>query len=70
MGLTRSQLDSLRYGELVLPAKRSDGFVAGTNGDDGDEGEDEVEGGADVPLAEDDAKVLGAPCEEHLRISK
>lgn len=41
-------------------------LVAHADENHGNEGEDEGGGGADVPLAEDDAEVGGVPGEEHL----
>jgi hypothetical protein len=64
--LTRGIVDALRYGKLVPSAEGPYGLVARGDGDDGEEGGDEVERGADVPLAEDDAQVVRVPGEEHL----
>lgn len=55
-------------GLLVAAAHLAHELVAGGQGGDGDEGEDEREGGVYVPLTEDDAEVGGVPCEKHLRV--
>jgi hypothetical protein len=64
--LTRKSVDALGEGGLVAARYGAEGFVAHGEEDDGDEGEDKGAGGADVPLAEDNAQVRGIPCEEHL----
>lgn len=68
--LTWRSLDTLRRSELVGSAVCTDSFVARTDCDNRDEGEDEIKRGANVPLAENDAKVLGVPSEEHLQESE
>ncbi len=55
-------------GLLVASADLAYELVACGEGGDGEEGEEEGEGGVDVPLAEDDAEVRGVPCEEHLEV--
>lgn len=47
----------------------TEGFVAGAEGDDGEEGDEEGKVGGDVPLAEDDAEVVGVPGEEHVHVA-
>lgn len=46
----------------------ADGFVASGEGYDGEEGEEEADGGLDVPPSEDEAEVCGVPCEQHLPV--
>lgn len=68
--LTWKFVQVLGVGLLVAPAHLAHDLVAGGQGSDGDEGENEREGGVDVPLAEDDAEVGGVPCEKHLRFRR
>lgn len=65
--LTRERVDALVHGLLVAAGCGAEGLVAGGEGDDEEEGDDEAASRADVPLAEDDAKVVCVPGEEHLR---
>lgn len=51
---------------LIATGDRSKGFVADGEDDDGDEREEERSCRADVPLTENNAKVVGIPGEEHL----
>ncbi len=51
---------------LVPPRPLAQGLVAGADGHDGQQGEDQRRCAAHVPLAEDDAEVRGVPGEEHL----
>ena len=48
---------------LVVPGQLANELVAGGEGDDGEEGEQEGNGACYVPGAEDDAEVLRVPCE-------
>lgn len=64
--LTRRRLGPLGHGRLVPPDRIAQCLVPGADGHDGHEGDGEAHGGADVPLAEDDAQVVGGPGEEHL----
>ena len=64
--LTGHGLDALGNGGFVASGDGAQGFVADGDEDDGNEGEDEGSGRADVPLAEDDAQVVRVPVEEHL----
>lgn len=64
--LTRKGIDALVHGLFVAAGGGAEGFVAGGESDDEEEGDDQAAGRADVPLAEDDAEVLGVPGEEHL----
>ena len=66
MGRTGQGGDALVHGVLVAAAGGAEGFVAGGQGDDEQQGDDERGGGLDVPLAEDDAEVIGVPGEDHL----
>jgi hypothetical protein len=66
--LTRDGLDLLGEAELVATRCGAEGFVSDSEEDDYDEGDEEGGGGADVPLAEDDAEVLCVPGEEHLSL--
>lgn len=52
---------------FVAASERANRFVAGGDGDHAEQRDDEGEGGADVPPAEDDAQVGCVPGEEHLR---
>jgi len=60
--------DALGEARLVGAGEGAQGLVAHGEEDDGEEGDDEGGGGADVPLAEDDAEVGRVPGEEHLRV--
>lgn len=64
--LTRDGLDLLCETQLVPTRGGTESFIACTEEDNGHKGDEERSGGADVPLAEDDAEVLRVPCEEHL----
>ena len=64
--LTGNLLPRLDSPRLVSARCLAYGFVGGGQGDDGEEGEDEAGGAADVPPSEDDAEVLRGPGEEHL----
>lgn len=52
---------------FVLARESSEGLVAHGEKNDGEERRNETWCGADVPLAKDDAEVVGVPGEEHLR---
>jgi hypothetical protein len=45
-------------GGLVAAGDLANGLVAGAEGDDGEQGEQQGEGVVDVPAAEDDAEIL------------
>lgn len=64
--LTRRRPNPLGDHGLVPPGCLAQGFISGTYADNGEQGHDEAEVGCDVPLAEDDAEVVGRPSEEHL----
>lgn len=64
--LTRRRLGPLGHNGLVPPNGVAQRLVPGADGYDSNQGDDEAHGGGDVPLAEDDAEVVGRPGEEHL----
>ena len=64
--LTRCCLDALGQHGLVPAGGLAQGLVAGADGHDGGQRDDEAQVGRDVPLAEDDAEVFRVPGEEHL----
>lgn len=65
--LTRSDGLLLFVGPGFIPPSRlAQGLVAGADGHDGQQGEDQRCGAAHVPLAEDNAEVGRVPGEEHL----
>lgn len=67
--LTRCLLHIPSAPLFVAPRGFADGFVAGRQRHDGEQGDDEGEGAGYAPAGEDDAEVGGVPGEEHLRIA-
>lgn len=65
--LTRCFLLFLRNPRFVLSRERSNGFVAGSQSNDAEEGEDQSGIRLDVPPTEYNAEVCCVPGEEHLR---
>ena len=65
--LTRHVLEHGRLLGFVATGGLAHGFVAGGQGCDGEEGEEEGEGVGDAPGLEDDAEVVVVPGEDHLR---
>lgn len=53
---------------FVSSGQRAERLVAHRQKNDGQERKDEAGRGADVPLPEHDAQVVGVPGEEHLRV--
>lgn len=51
---------------LISPRHLSNTFIARGEEHDNQQRNEEREGACDAPLGEDDAEVLGGPCEEHL----
>lgn len=66
--LTWTTIHVLGARRFVAPAGFAHQLVASGEHDYADEGEEEGEGGGDVPLSEDDAQVCRVPGEEHLGI--
>lgn len=64
--LTRHGVQFSIHRRFVLSGEFTDEFVACAEGDGAEEGEDEGEGVVNAPAAEDEADVVGVPCEEHL----
>lgn len=64
--LTRRRPNPFGDHGLISPRCLAQRLVTGTYADNGEQGHDEAEVGCDVPLAEDDAEVVGGPSEEHL----
>lgn len=65
--LTRNSLQPGGQRGLVPTRHGAKSLVSDAEEHNGEEGEDEGCGGADVPLAEDDAEVGRVPGEEHLK---
>lgn len=53
---------------FIATGQGADAFVSGGDGDDTDKRNEEREGGADVPPAENYTEVIGVPGEEHLQL--
>ena len=64
--LTRCSFRPLVHHDLVPPDALAEGFVTDRQSYNSQKGEDEGGIRGDVPLAEDDAEVVGVPGEEHL----
>ena len=64
--LTRQLVHIFRTTNLILPTYFPDTLIASCEDCNADEGDEEREGGADVPPVENYAEVCGVPCEEHL----
>ena len=68
MELTSQPLDPLRMALLIASGGFAYGFVAGCQGYDAEEGDDEGECGGYAPGGEDYAEVFCGPGEEHLLV--
>lgn len=66
LGLSGGGADAVIERLLIATGDGAKGFVADGEDDDGDEREEERSCRADVPLTEDNAKVVGIPGEEHV----
>ncbi|TGO18144.1 hypothetical protein BTUL_0012g00890 [Botrytis tulipae] len=67
MGRVEKALLSVDPG-FIATGQGADAFVSGGDGDDANKGDEEGEGGADVPPAENYTEIVRVPGEEHLQL--